>query len=275
MNIFLVGPMGSGKSSLGKKLAKSLDKKFIDTDKEIEKKESKTISEIFENNGETYFREKEKELLLNIPNSLNMVIATGGGIVTDQENRKKLKEKNKRKIDVGKVNLIAAGRLHENKGFDILIKSIVNIKYVYLSIAGDGPLKNYLINLSRKLGVSDRVNFLGWRNDLHDIFGESDIFVCPSRHEPLGNVILEAWANKIPVIAASSQGPKELISNNLNGILFPIDNVSLLSKAIVDLVSDQKKIEKLIDNGYLSYKEYFSKEVVTKQYFNFLQRIVG
>ena len=92
MNIFLVGPMGSGKSSLGKKLAKSLDKKFIDTDKEIEKNERKTISEIFENSGESYFREKEREFLINIPNSLNMVIATGGGIVIDQENRKKLKE---------------------------------------------------------------------------------------------------------------------------------------------------------------------------------------
>ena len=92
MNIFLVGPMGSGKSSLGKKLAKSLDKKFIDTDKEIEKKENKTINEIFENEGEKYFREKEKEFLTNIPNNLNMVIATGGGIVTDQENREKLKE---------------------------------------------------------------------------------------------------------------------------------------------------------------------------------------
>ena len=92
MNIFLVGPMGSGKSSLGKKLAKSLDKKFIDTDKEIEKKENKTINEIFENEGEKYFREKEKEFLINIPNALNMIIATGGGIVTYQENREKLKE---------------------------------------------------------------------------------------------------------------------------------------------------------------------------------------
>jgi len=92
MNIFLVGPMGSGKSSLGKKLAKRLDKKFIDTDKEIEKKESKTINEIFENNGENYFRKKEKEFLINIPNNLNLVIATGGGIVLDQENREKLKE---------------------------------------------------------------------------------------------------------------------------------------------------------------------------------------
>ena len=83
MNIFLVSPMGSGKSSLGKKLAKSLDKKFKDTDKEIEKNERKTISEIFENSGESYFREKEREFLINIPNSLNMVIATGGGIVID------------------------------------------------------------------------------------------------------------------------------------------------------------------------------------------------
>ena len=92
MNIFLIGPMGSGKSSLGKKLAKSLDKKFIDIDKEIEKKENKTINEIFEINGEKYFREKEKEFLINIPNNLNMIIATGGGIVTIQENREKLKE---------------------------------------------------------------------------------------------------------------------------------------------------------------------------------------
>tara|TARA_Y100000768_G_scaffold45106_2_gene29464 strand:- start:281 stop:787 length:507 start_codon:yes stop_codon:yes gene_type:complete len=92
MNIFLVGPMGSGKSSLGKKLAKSLARKFVDTDKEIEKKESKTINEIFENNGENYFRKKEKEFLINIPNNLNLVIATGGGIVLDQENREKLKE---------------------------------------------------------------------------------------------------------------------------------------------------------------------------------------
>ena len=92
MNIFLVGPMGSGKSSLGKKLAKSLGKKFIDSDKEIEKNERKTISEIFEKSGESYFREKEREFLINIPNSLNMVIATGGGIVIDKENREKLKE---------------------------------------------------------------------------------------------------------------------------------------------------------------------------------------
>ena len=74
MNIFLVGPMGSGKSSLGKKLAKSLDKKFIDTDKEIEKNERKTINEIFENSGESYFRKKEREFLINIPNSLNICL---------------------------------------------------------------------------------------------------------------------------------------------------------------------------------------------------------
>ena len=105
MNIFLVGPMGSGKSSLGKKLAKRLDKKFIDTDKEIEKNENKTINEIFENDGEGYFRKKEKDFLNNIPNSLNMVIATGGGIVIDEENRKKLK-KNKVRANVANRKIV-------------------------------------------------------------------------------------------------------------------------------------------------------------------------
>ena len=91
-NICIMGLMGSGKSIIGKDLSKNLNLKFYDTDKEIEKKENKTINEIFENNGEKYFRKKEKEFLKSIPNSLNMVIATGGGIVTDQENREKLKE---------------------------------------------------------------------------------------------------------------------------------------------------------------------------------------
>ena len=77
MNIFLVGPMGSGKSSLGKKLAKSLDKKFIDTDKEIEKKENKTINEIFENiQGSHRKMEKSyfgKDIHEKIKNFLNII----------------------------------------------------------------------------------------------------------------------------------------------------------------------------------------------------------
>ena len=80
--IFLIGFMGVGKSTLGKKLAKKLDVPFYDTDKEIEKIEGKTIQEIFSLYGELYFRELEKKWLQNF-SITNAVIATGGGMPCD------------------------------------------------------------------------------------------------------------------------------------------------------------------------------------------------
>ena len=71
--------------------------------------------------------------------------------------------------------------------------------------------------MANNLKVSDRVRFLGWRLDTPNLLATADALICPSRHEPLGNVILEAWAQERPVIAAASDGPKELIQNGKNG----------------------------------------------------------
>ncbi len=79
MTIFLIGFMGCGKTTVGKKLAKKLKYDFIDLDEEIEKKEQCTISQIFESKGEDYFRSLEHNLLLDLPNKSNVVISCGGG----------------------------------------------------------------------------------------------------------------------------------------------------------------------------------------------------
>ena len=87
MHIFIVGPMASGKSTIGKRLAKALDFNFIDTDKEIESKAGTDISWIFEVEGEKGFREREKKVLRESVKKDNSVISTGGGIITVEENR--------------------------------------------------------------------------------------------------------------------------------------------------------------------------------------------
>jgi shikimate kinase len=79
MKIYIIGFMGSGKSSFGKELAEKLGYEFLDLDMEIEKKEGKTISEIFSAKGEDHFRKLEHEALLVTDNKDNTVIATGGG----------------------------------------------------------------------------------------------------------------------------------------------------------------------------------------------------
>ncbi len=87
MRIFIVGPMASGKSTLGKKLAQTLKIDFLDTDNEIEKRAGAEISWIFEVEGEEGFRERERKALQRSAEKDNVVISTGGGIVTIEENR--------------------------------------------------------------------------------------------------------------------------------------------------------------------------------------------
>ena len=87
MRIFIVGPMASGKSTLGKKLAQTLNIEFVDTDKEIEKKAGAEIPWIFEVEGEESFRERERKVLKKSTNKNDVVISTGGGIVTVKKNR--------------------------------------------------------------------------------------------------------------------------------------------------------------------------------------------
>lgn len=85
--------MGSGKSSLGKGLAKRLNFKFVDTDKVIEQQEGRFISQIFEENGEEYFRLLEQKFIQTIPVDQNQVIAVGGGMPCFFDNMEQLKQK--------------------------------------------------------------------------------------------------------------------------------------------------------------------------------------
>ena len=92
-NIILIGFMGTGKTSVGKKISNTLKMAFADTDLLIEKKEKKTISQIFEVSGEDEFRKMETELLKEmVKNTQNTVISVGGGLPIREENRKLLKE---------------------------------------------------------------------------------------------------------------------------------------------------------------------------------------
>ena len=72
------------------------------------------------------------------------------------------------------------------------------------------------------LGVAARVDFLGWRDDVPALMAEADFLVCPSLHEPLGNVVIEAWSAGLPVVATASDGPAGLIEDEVSGLLVPL-----------------------------------------------------
>ncbi len=89
-SIYLIGPMGSGKTAVGRQLATELGLEFFDSDAEIETSTGVDIAYIFEREGEASFRHRERECIANLTQRKNVVLATGGGAVMDEENRRNL-----------------------------------------------------------------------------------------------------------------------------------------------------------------------------------------
>jgi shikimate kinase len=89
-NLYLIGPMGAGKSTIGRKLAQTLHMEFRDSDREIEQRTGANIPLIFELEGEAGFRAREKQMIEQLTAMDNLVLATGGGAVLDPENRTRL-----------------------------------------------------------------------------------------------------------------------------------------------------------------------------------------
>jgi shikimate kinase len=92
-NIFLVGLMGAGKSTIGRHLAKTLELEFVDSDHEIERRTGASIPLIFDVEGEAGFRQREKKIIDELSQRSGIVLATGGGAVLDPENRACLRER--------------------------------------------------------------------------------------------------------------------------------------------------------------------------------------
>lgn len=90
-NVYLIGPMGSGKTAVGRRLATLLGKQFVDSDAEIEKRTGVDIRFIFEKEGEARFREREREVIADLTAHEDIVLATGGGVVLDPTNRERLR----------------------------------------------------------------------------------------------------------------------------------------------------------------------------------------
>ncbi len=89
-NVYLIGPMGSGKTAVGRRLASLLGRPFLDSDAEIEKRTGVDIRYIFEKEGEARFRQREREVIAELTALDGVVVATGGGVVLDPANRERL-----------------------------------------------------------------------------------------------------------------------------------------------------------------------------------------
>lgn len=162
--------------------------------------------------------------------------------------------------------LLAMGRLHESKAHDVTLQALVELPDAYLWIAGVGPLEAKLKAIAQALGVAERVRFLGWRTDPSALYRAADVCVFPSRYEPLGNVVIQAWAHALPVVAAASQGPKALIEDGRDGLLVPVDDPSALAGAVRRLLEEPKLAAQFAERGVGRVAAEFSEAAVVAQW---------
>ncbi|MBY0396532.1 MAG: glycosyltransferase [Thermoleophilia bacterium] len=165
------------------------------------------------------------------------------------------------------VFLVAAGgRFVPRKGFDTALRAIAMLPDAWLWLVGDGEERAALEALARDLGVADRVRFTGWvREPVHHI-AAADAFVLPSRHEPLGNVLLEAWAAGTPSVSTRAEGPDWFMRDGTDGLMVPIDDPAAMAAALARLRDDPAAARGYAANARTRLAAMFSEEAVAEAY---------
>jgi len=170
---------------------------------------------------------------------------------------------------------ICLGRLHPSKGFDLAIEAIRNVKNAHLIIAGSGEEDEILKGLVIKYSLENRVSFLGWRNDQIALLKTADVCLVTSRHEPLSNVVLEAWSVGCPVISTDSEGPSWLIQNGIDGLMVKRDDVEALTAAMQQLMDNEMLRKSLSERALIKWANSYSKDVIVEKYITYFKKLIN
>ena len=159
--------------------------------------------------------------------------------------------------------LLVLARMHAVKGIVTMLAALAQTPGAWLWLAGDGPERASCEALAAKLGLSGRTRFLGWRHDRKALLEACDICVLPSRHEPFGTVIVEAWAAGRPLVATSADGARQYVHDGTDGLLCPIDDPPALAACLRRLIGDPGLQAALRAAGHVAYEADFTRAVVT------------
>ncbi len=175
------------------------------------------------------------------------------------------------------VIISVVGHLSDVKGHTFLLKAspflIRKNSRVQLVFAGDGPEKASLEQEAKTLGIREHVHFLGVRSDVPDILRSSDIFVLPSIYEGLPNVILEAMASGLPVVASRVGGIPEAVADGETGFLFPAGDSTWLEQVLAPLIRDGALRRKMGEAGRKRVENHFSIDVEVRSFQDLFQTL--
>ena len=146
---------------------------------------------------------------------------------------------------------------------------------LFVWIAGEGPEKDNLQQIAQHLKLGDRVKFLGWREDRAALYEAADICVYPSREEPFGNIVIEAWSCGIPLVTTRTAGPSWLVRNGEDALLTPVEDVPALAQAIRTVLDSGELRNSLVAHGRRRIVSEFSESAIVNHYADLFRTLIA
>jgi N-acetyl-alpha-D-glucosaminyl L-malate synthase BshA len=144
-----------------------------------------------------------------------------------------------------------------------------------LLLIGDGPDRSAAEFLTLRLGIADRVNFVGKQENVNELLGLSDLMLMPSEMESFGLAALEAMACRVPAVATRVGGVPELIDSGVNGILCEVGDVEAMANAAISILSDPDKLQKFSNAARRTAQDHFCASRIIPLYERYYERIIA
>jgi glycosyltransferase involved in cell wall biosynthesis len=173
--------------------------------------------------------------------------------------------------------IIAAGRLAEAKNYPLLIDAVAAVRErmpVRLAILGQGEFEPAMRQHIERLGLSDAVALLGFRANPWKFIAQADVFALTSRYEGFGNVLIEAMACGVPVVATASPGTRDIITNAVDGVLVESHTPAAVADALTAVLGDRAYLQKL-RSGALAAAGKFGLHTAVARYDAVLREVLA
>lgn len=181
------------------------------------------------------------------------------------------------RYDPSSKRIVSAGRFGKEKGFDMLVNAYAPLAKRFpdwhLDIFGDGEMMETVRGLVEEHGIGDNVHLLGMRDDLADRYKDYAFYVLPSYREGMPLVLLEAKANRLPIVSFDIMtGPREIVRDGVDGTLVPPYDLQALGEAMATLIQDENLRVSMSERSQETLNN-FSKTTILQQWITLIESL--
>lgn len=171
--------------------------------------------------------------------------------------------------------VLTSARLSDQKGLPVLLEAAAEVPEAVFALAGEGPERGRLEELAERLGVAERVRFLGRREDVPELLAACDVFALPSLYEGTSLAVLEAMAARRAVVSSAIGGTEELIEDGRSGLLVPPGDAGALAEALRRVLADRGLREQLAAQARERVEREFTRAGMATRVSSIYKELLG